>query len=121
MPDVPKLSYLPDFEGRTSLYSRIDHVIGQLRVLTVWPNEDFSSRLEASLQIRTLSSDYGRKTYTALSYLWGSANELESVLVHGSDKGESTLSFEVPVTKKLTFALRHLRQQATAAEWPLDI
>jgi hypothetical protein len=121
MPDVPKLSYLPDFEGRTSLYSRIDHVIGQIRVLTVWPNEDFSSRLEASLQIRTLSSDYGRETYTALSYFWGSANELESVLVHGSDNGESTLSCEVPVTKNLTFALRHLRQQATAAGWPLEI
>lgn len=88
----------------------------EIRLLTVWPNEDFSAPLECALRTTTLFED---PYYDALSYYWGSANDLELVIVHGSDEGRPTPSFEVPVTVNLTSALRHLRMKATASGKPL--
>ncbi|GAB7323870.1 hypothetical protein MBLNU13_g07305t1 [Cladosporium sp. NU13] len=107
-----RLSYLPDFEGSAALYRRLDTRASELRLLTISPNEDFSAPLECALRTRTLSED---ASYVALSYYWGSANNLEHVIVQGSDEGTPTHSFEVPVTRNLTSALRHLRKRATTA------
>ena len=119
MPHGPRLSYIPDFDGRTALYRRlVSHDLNNLevRVFTVWPNEDFSSPLEGTLEIRSLLKVHTKgRFYDALSYYWGSANDLEHVIIHGSDEGRPTPSFEVPVTRNLTSALRHLRKKATAA------
>ena len=116
MPKTQRLSYLPDFEGSSALYRRLDTMKDELRLLTVWPNEDFSAPLECALRTTTILEDL---SYGALSYYWGSANDLELVIVHGSDEGRPTPSFEVPVTVNLTSALRHLRMKATTSGEPL--
>jgi hypothetical protein len=122
MPHGPKLSYLPDFEGSEALYRRLDHGKLEVRVLTVWSNEDFSSPLEGNLEIRSLRDVLAKgRFYDALSYYWGSANDLDHVIIHGSDEGKPTISCEVPVTRNLTSALRHLRKKATAAGEPLGL
>jgi hypothetical protein len=122
MPHGPKLSYLPDFEGRTTLYRRLNTSEIEIRVLTVWPNEDFSSPLEGNLVIRSLKDAHTKgRFYDALSYYWGSANDLDHVIIHGSDEGKPTFSCEVPVTRNLTSALRYLRKKATAAGKSLEL
>ena len=118
MPPGTKLSYLPDFEGRTALYRKLDSSKREIRILTLWPNEDFSAPLECSLEIRTIGGD-DQPAYCALSYYWGSANDLEHVMVHGSDEGKEIPFCEVPVTRNLTSALRYLRKEATTAGEPL--
>lgn len=122
MPHGPKLSYLPNFEGRTSLYRRLRLEAREIRVLTVWPNEDFSSPLEGNLEIRSLRDVIAKgQFYDALSYYWGSANDLDHVIIHGSDEGTPTISCEVPVTRNLTSALRYLRKKRTATGKPLEL
>lgn len=116
MPRLQRLSYLPNFEGSSALYRRLDTSKSELRLLTAWPNEDFSAPLECALRTRTL---FDGPCYDATSYYWGSANDLELVMVHGSDGDRPTPSFEVPVTVNLTSALRHLRMKATASGKPL--
>jgi hypothetical protein len=116
---APKLSYLPDFEGRKSLYTRLQY--DEIRVLTVWPSEDFVSPLECTLQTRSLVASDTFNKFDALSYYWGSVNDLEYVLVHGSDNGAPIPSCEVPVTKSLTSALREFRKRATTAGEPLEM
>lgn len=119
MPHGPKLSYLPDSEGSTALYRRLNFAKHEIRVLTVWPNEDFWAPLEGTLRITSpLDEIYD---HDALSYYWGSANDLEYVIVHGSDEGKPMPSCEVPVTRNLVSALRELRRRAVTAGEPLKI
>jgi hypothetical protein len=121
MPHGPRLSFLPDFEGRTSLYRKLDtYGKGEIRILTIWPNEDFLAPLECTLDIMTLLEG-SRPVYDALSYYWGSVNDLEHVTVHGSDEGLPMPSCEVPVSKNLDFALRHLRKSAAVTGETLEI
>lgn len=87
-----------------------------IRILTIWPNSDRSVPLEGSLRIEKI---FSRPQYNAISYYWGNANELESVLIRGSDKGLPTASFKVPVTRCLAEALRQFRATATEAKEPL--
>jgi hypothetical protein len=121
MSSAPKLSYLPDFEGRTALYKRLNPGNQEIRILVVWPSEVFSSPLECTLQTRSMVGSETLYTFDALSYYWGSVNDLEYVLVHGSDHGAPMPSCEVPVTKSLTSALRELRKKATVAGEPLQM
>jgi hypothetical protein len=118
MSSGPRLSYLPDFKGRESLYRQLDVDKMEVRVLTVWPDEDFLSLLQCTLRITSLLQV---DDWDALSYYWGSANDLDSVVVHGSDEGAPTHSCEVSVTKNLASALRHFREQRTAAGKRLEI
>lgn len=94
MPLIPsKLSFLPPFEGRDSLYSSIWPERRQpggpklkIRLLTIVPNHDHSAPVEASLSIAIL--DVPRHPdYNAVSYHWGYINELENVIIHGLDDG----------------------------------
>ena len=114
MSTQPKLSYLPDFEGSKALYSRLRGL--EIRVLTIWPNEDHSAPLECSLRVVSLRK---APRYTALSYYWGLVNDQESVYIHGSDEAAPIHSCRVPVTQKLASALRTLRVKATAKSVPL--
>jgi hypothetical protein len=118
MSSGPRLSLLPDFTGRESLYRRLDVEKMQVRVLTVWPDEDFCSPLQCSLRVRSLLQ---LRDCDALSYYWGSANDVELLIVHGSDEGSPTHSCEIAVTKNLASALRQFREQRTAAGKPLEI
>jgi len=123
MPHGPKFSYLPDFEGRTALYHSLDTFKDpgfEIRVLTVWPNEDFLAHPECAMRMGAITKE-SRTVYDALSYYWGSVNDLENVIVHGSDEGNPMPSCEVPVTKNLTFALRHLHQKANTAGQSLEM
>jgi hypothetical protein len=90
----------------------------EVRVLTVWPSKEFLSPLQCTLRITSLLQV---DDWDALSYYWGSANDLEIVIVHGSDEGAPTHSCEVSVTKNLASALRHFREQRTAVGKPLEI
>lgn len=121
MPHGSKLTYLPDFKGSTALNRRLIPEALEIRVLTVWPNENFSSPLECTLAIGTYRDTPKGRFYDALSYYWGSTNDLERVIIHGSDEGRPTPSCELPVTKNLTAAMRYLRKKATAAGQPLQL
>lgn len=122
MPLIPsKLNFLPDFEGRRTLYSQIirkdsDQIF--IRILTIWPNNDRSAPVEASLSIEDLLEG---PYYNAISYYWGNPNDLESVIVHGSDAASPHHSFEAPVTKNLTKALRQFRARAYIEKKPLRL
>lgn len=122
MPLIPsQLSFLPEFEGRQSVYSDItQHSVSEakIRILTVWPNRDRSAPIEASLSIENI---FKRPRYNAISYCWGNANYLENVIVHGSDKGSPHHSCEVPVTQNLTAALRQFRARACEDNKPLRL
>lgn len=48
-------------------------------------------------------------------------NDLEDVIIHGSDEGAPMPSCKVPVTRSLTSALRGFRRRATAADKPLEL
>lgn len=122
MPLIPsKLSFLPEFEGRQSLYSDItQHSVNEakIRILTIWPNRDRFAPIEASLSIENI---FKRPRYNAISYYWGNAKYLETVVVHGSDQGSPHHSCEVPVTQNLTAALRQFRARACADNKPLRL
>lgn len=119
-----QLSYLPDFQGREVLYSSI---LGPntfiIRPLTVFPNLDRCSRLEGSLGVQAVlghgQRDKVEHSYTALSYYWGNADDLEDVTIHGTDQGVLGHTFQVRVSKSLATALRQLRARATSENEPL--
>jgi hypothetical protein len=48
--------------------------------------------------------------YEALSYTWGSSNELDTTLVVSPDSPGSSIIGSIDITKNLASALRHLRQ-----------
>lgn len=118
MPTQPKLTHLPEFKGSGALYRPLDSQRNEIRILTIWPNEDRLAPLECSLRVESLDD---RPRYHALSYYWGPVNaeNLDMVLVSGSDEGSPTPSFQVPVTVNLTSALRKLRSQTKSAKVPL--
>lgn len=115
MATFPKLRYLPDFEGRDTLYQQLNPLDTEVRVLSLWPNDDFSAPLESSMSIQSIFG--GEKHYHALSYYWGLANDLSYVIVHGSDEGAPTNSCKVPITKNLDTFLRHLRIHGLQRIW----
>lgn len=123
MPLIPsKLSFLPTFDGRESLYSSIipESETGpyEIRILTIWPNHERSASIEGSLSVQPFS---GGVPYNAISYYWGDLNELEKVIIYGSDQGASDLICKVPVSKNLTAALRQFRAEASAKGDPLQL
>jgi hypothetical protein len=63
----------------------------------------------------------GSAKYNAVSYHWGDNNELETVRIHGSDKGEPGRVYLVPVTKSSTAALRQFRLKACVDKEPLRL
>jgi hypothetical protein len=128
MPLIPsKLNFLPEFDGRDSLYSSLNPAARRhkltIRILTVMPNQDLLAPIEASLSIANLSVEGQRiySQYKAVSYYWGNTNELENVKIHGSDEGNPGLVHEVPVTKNLTAALRQFRSEASRNQEPLKL
>jgi hypothetical protein len=120
----PKLSFLPEFDGRENLYSSIlPERRGQLsiRILTVKPNDNHLAPIEASLSIADSQSVEQDDQYNAVSYHWGDLNELENVIIRGSDQGKPGLECKVPVTKALTAALRQFRAEASENREPLRL
>jgi hypothetical protein len=125
MPLIPsKLNFLPEFEGRDSLYRSIlpeKREEGlKIRILTVEPNHDHLAPIEESLSI-IASVFEEHEGYNAVSYYWGDINDIETIIIHGSDKGVPGLLCEVPVTKQLTAALRQFRARASADQEPLRL
>jgi len=126
MPLIPsKLNFLPSFDGRERLYSSIDPRKrgGELtiRILTVIPNHDRFAPIEASLSISVLTFQEHDEEYNAVSYHWGDINELENVVIHGSDEGIPGFVCKVPVSKNLVAALRQFRAKASADKQPLRL
>jgi hypothetical protein len=78
MTPAMKFSYLPDPEGRTALYKRLYPANQEIRILMMWPSENFASPLECTLQTRSLVGSETLYKYDALSYYWGSVNDLST-------------------------------------------
>jgi hypothetical protein len=118
----PKLSFLPEFDGRDRLYSSLfpENRGGKftLRILTILPNDDHLAPIEASLNIEALHLDL---EYIAISYYWGDVNALEYLTIRGSDEGVPGLVCKLPVTKNLVAALRQFRTRASVNKEPLQL
>jgi hypothetical protein len=109
-----RLSFLPDFPGRESLYHPLDANKDEIRVITVQPSQQRSSAIHCFLQTISIEDDRSTKSYDALSYAWGSTENTDSIFVHNSLSADQPDSgVRVPVTYALTGALRQFRAKAT--------
>jgi hypothetical protein len=124
MPLIRDKKFLPDFVGRDSLYSPIlpgeDGTQFKIRILTIVPNDDRLAPIEASLSIAALEleGDGADEAYHAISYYWGDINDIESIIIHGSDGGLPGLKFNVPRHQEFdcgssTVSGQSLREQGT--------
>jgi hypothetical protein len=72
-----------------------------IRLLTLFPSQDFSSRLEGTLtEVGLDSISRNSNTYEALSYVWGVSRGTEQICCDGQ---------QLLVTPNCDSALRHLR------------
>ena len=124
---LPKLSWLPDFDGRQQLYRPLNKKRREIRVVELLNDEDRSAPLHCALRTISIETE-GPHHYNALSYYWGSTQDLDTVTVHGvANTGKSPASngsttaetFRVPITKSLAGALRQFRALHQAANEPL--
>jgi hypothetical protein len=119
---TPRLSFLPDFPGRESLYRPLDAASkDEIRVITVQPSNDRSSAIHCSLQTISIQNCQSTKPYDAISYFWGSTLTTEKIFVYDEPPADQHdyCGFEVPVTPALTGALRHFRAKHTESGEPL--
>jgi hypothetical protein len=116
-----RLSFLPDFPGRESLYRPLDADNAEIRVITVQPSKDRSSAIHCILQTISIRDCRSTVPYDAISYFWGSTATTENIIVHDKPPVDEHhyRCFEVPVTPALTGALREFRAKATRSEKPL--
>jgi hypothetical protein len=116
-----RLSFLPDFPGRRSLYHPLNASKDEIRVVIVASSEDRSSTIHCGLQ--TISIQNGRSTlpYDAISYFWGSTSTTEEVHVFPvfPTVADRACCVGVPVTRALAGALRQFRARATRLKRPL--
>ncbi|SMR60364.1 unnamed protein product [Zymoseptoria tritici ST99CH_1E4] len=91
----------------TGLYFPLDSSRREIRLLTIFPSNDFDSRIECQLLAKSLDDGIA---YEAMSYCWGAPIFAEMILVNG---------FEVRTTNNLHQGLRHFRSHGIAkAELP---
>jgi hypothetical protein len=124
---LPKLSWLPDFEGRRQVYRPLNKTKQEIRVLEIFEDFDRSAPLHCAL--RTISiREKGTHYYNALSYYWGSTSDLDTVTLHASAKNsigfhiakaDAKTVFQIPITKSLAAALRQFCGSHQAADGPL--
>lgn len=114
-----RLSFLPDFPDRETLYHPLDANKDEIRVITIRPSNDRSSIIHCFLQ--TISIKEGRSNrYDAVSYFWGSTETTDTIVVHnGLSVDQPDCGVEVPIPYALTGALRQFRAIATESERPL--
>jgi Heterokaryon incompatibility protein (HET) len=91
------------------LYSRLDDVMTEIRVLDVQPARDINADLVCKLRTISLHTPIWR--YDALSYAWGDTATVENIIVNGIFKR---------VTSNLASALRHLRDTASVVTLWVD-
>jgi len=124
---LPKLSWLPDFDGRKRLYRPLNKRRQEIRVVEVLPDADRSAPLRCALRTISIRSE-GVVEYNALSYYWGSTLDLETVIVHREPSNDITFrlkpptlaeTFRIPITKSLGGALRQFRALQQSANGPL--
>ena len=104
---MERLSFLPDFPGRESLYHPLDANKDEVRVITIAPSHERSSTIHCFLETISIQDGRSTKPYDAISYVWGSTETTENLIVHNAlsfDQPDSGV--EVPVTYALTGALR---------------
>jgi hypothetical protein len=116
-----RLSFLPDFPGRESLYRPLEADKAEIRVITVQPSEDRSSPINCIMQTISIQDGQSTVPYDAISYFWGSTATTENIIVYDKPLVDEDCycRLEVPVTPALTGALRQLRARATRMETPL--
>ena len=116
-----RLSFLPDFPGRESLYRPLDAKKDEIRVITIQPSEDYSPAIHCILQTISIQDGQSTVPYDAISYFWGSTATTENIIVYDKPPVDEHhyCRFEVPVTPALTGALRHFRAKATRLGKPL--
>jgi len=80
-----------------------------IRLLRLLPNEDQKAPIQCELFHYSLQeSDKRTHPYDALSYVWGSSNEPQSIFIH---ERNSTNRHDLPITKNLYEALLRLRNR----------
>jgi hypothetical protein len=79
------------------IYIALDDLRREIRLLVVEPAQDEATAIECSMKVFSLNED---PKYVALSYVWGSKEVTESIIVNGSS---------LAVTINLASALRELR------------
>jgi hypothetical protein len=113
---IPRLNLLPDFPGRGLAYHPLNSLAGEVRVIVLLHAAEREAPLRCFL--KTISIHEGRSTepYNAISYYWGSTENLETVEVYGGSWGYHQFggSFKIPITSNLALALREFRTHATA-------
>lgn len=118
----PRLSYLPEFNGRLELYKPLDPENEEIRIITILPSTDRAANIICTLRtisllpIRGYGNEPQENGYNAVSYYWGStvASNRETIRVRDETADAISRDYEVPVTKQLTAALRQFRARATA-------
>lgn len=75
-----------------------------IRLINLHPSKDKAATVQCTIIHKTLkkATEEIYDHYTALSYVWGDANDTTSILVNG---------LPLKVTKSLETALRHLRDE----------
>jgi hypothetical protein len=127
---LPKLSWLPDFDGRKRLYRPLNKNKQEIRVVEISPDVNRSAPLSCVLRTISIQS-VAALQYNALSYYWGSTLDLETVTVYratsssmhsGSLKNVAASEpFCVPITKTLAGALRQFRASQQDSKGPLAL
>lgn len=112
---LPKLSWLPDFDGRQRLYRPLNRSRQEIRVVEILQDDDCSAPLRCVLRTISIRKETSN-CYHALSYYWGSTLDVETVAICGMASAET---FYVPITKSLGSALRQFRASHQAADGPL--
>jgi hypothetical protein len=113
---MERLSFLPDFSGRESLYHPLDASKDEIRVTTVQPAQERSSTIHCFLETISIQDGRSTKPYDAISYYWGSTETTDTIVVHdGLSIDKPGCGVRVPVTYALTGAIRQFR--AKAFEW----
>jgi hypothetical protein len=86
-------------------YRPLSHSSKEVRLLTLLPGKNFSDRVECELIHSSLEEN---PQYEALSYVWGTADAPETILLHGQ---------AFAVRQNLLDALRHLRSGQERTLW----
>lgn len=120
---TPKLNFLPHFKGRTRLYKPLNAGKQEIRLIRILPNKNRAARIRCEIFTASLQDAHGALGYNALSYYWGSTENLDRVVVytdveeHVDNERRKRIvrrSYKVPVTRSLTGALRQFRAEATS-------
>jgi hypothetical protein len=111
---TPRLNLLPDFPGRKLAYHSL--LAGEIRVIVLLHETRREAPLRCFLETVSIHEGKSAEPYNAISYYWGSTENLETVEMYVGSREYDQFdgSFNIPITSNLALALREFRANATA-------